>query len=385
MGTAFDFDPDRLRTPLPGENPAGIDLQQDENGRALRSALRDLREGARIIERQADDGDASSGGWPAAIPLWRQLRDKAAEVLLSTSRDTAVAAMLIEALARTDGFVGLQTGFTAARAMVESSWDHLYPVPDPLDGPVDEAAIMEERSMPLVRLAGLDAEGLLVPAIMHVPLTSDRGGVTMGLCHWKSSRDLVNENDAEKLQLAISRGGVAPAAFGEAVSETRPDFLRENFLAARAALAAWEALCGAMSTATGGQALIPVSPLRALFEDCLAAMRIFAPQATVEEEGAAATSVPAESSIAAGAAAPPPVAAGTPADREQAFRALEQIAVFFETHDPHSLLAAQIRNVVRLGRLPRAAYYQELLSDSSAAATLFKFVGIEAGPEESGS
>ena len=49
MGTAFDFDPDRLRTPLPGENPAGIDLQQDEKGRAFRSALRDLREEARII------------------------------------------------------------------------------------------------------------------------------------------------------------------------------------------------------------------------------------------------------------------------------------------------------------------------------------------------
>ena len=62
MGTAFDFDPDSLRTPLPGENPAGIDLQQDEKGRAFRSALRDLREEARIIERQADYGDASSGG-----------------------------------------------------------------------------------------------------------------------------------------------------------------------------------------------------------------------------------------------------------------------------------------------------------------------------------
>lgn len=381
MGSGFVFDPDILRTPLPGDHPAGIDLLQDDTGRGLRSGLRDLREEARIIERQADDGEASAGGWPAAVPLWRQLRDKAAEVLTGTSRDTSVAAMLIEALARTDGFAGLTMGFDAARALVESSWDQLFPAPDPQDGPADDAAILEERLMPLVRLAGLDAEGLLVPALLHVPLTSDRGGGTMGLCHWKSSRELSAENNSEKLQLAISRGGVAPATFNASVAETSREFLRENFLAARSAAAAWEGLCDAVFTATDGRGGLPVTPLRAIFEDCIAAMQAFAPEATVEQSAGEAVADP---EAAGGPASPASsgIAVGPPANREQAFRALEQIALFFENHDPHSLLAAQIRNVVRLGRLPRADYYKEILSDSSATATLFKFVGIAAGPED---
>jgi type VI secretion system protein ImpA len=381
MGSGFALDTELLRNPLPGDHPAGIDLLQDEAGRGLRSGLRDLREEARIIERQADDGEASSGGWPAAVPLWRQLRDKAAAVLTATSRDTSVAAMLIEALARTDGFAGLTSGFDAARALVESSWDRLFPAPDPQDGPADDAAVLEERLMPLVRLAGLDAEGLLVPALLHVPLTSDRGGGTMGLCHWKSSRELSTETDAEKLQLAISRGGVAPATFNASVAETSREFLRENFLAARSAASAWEALCDAVFTATDGKAGLPVTPLRVIFEDCIAAMQAFAPEATAEQ--------PTGEAVAAVGAIPGPaapdlsgIAVGSPASRDQAFRALEQIALFFESHDPHSLLAAQIRNVVRLGRLPRADYYKEILADTSATATLFKFVGIPTGPED---
>jgi hypothetical protein len=56
---------------------------------------------------------------------------------------------------------------------------------------------------------------------------------------------------------------------------------------------------------------------------------------------------------------------------------LESIAVFFERRDPHSLVSAQIRNVVRLGRLPREAYYRELLRDEAALAMLFRAAGMD--------
>ncbi|MFM8539633.1 MAG: hypothetical protein ACKOES_16430, partial [Planctomycetaceae bacterium] len=71
----FVLDLDVLRVPVAADAPAGIDLQIDEAGRARRSALRDLREEARRIERQADEGDAAAGGWPAAVGIWRQVRD----------------------------------------------------------------------------------------------------------------------------------------------------------------------------------------------------------------------------------------------------------------------------------------------------------------------
>jgi type VI secretion system protein ImpA len=109
-------------------------------------------------------------------------------------------------------------------------------------------------------------------------------------------------------------------------------------------------------------------------------MRVFAPQA-----------IPESAAPAAGGTEPTPAArsestdaTGSPAGREEAFRQLEKIAAYFERHDPHSLLATQIRNVVRLGRMPLADYYKELITDGSALQTLFKFVGIEPPPSAGG-
>jgi type VI secretion system protein ImpA len=383
MPCSFTIDLERLRQPLEGEHPGGINLQIDEEGRRIRSALRDLREEARRIERHADEGDSSEGGWPAAIPIWRRLRDEAIETLTDRSRDTSVAALLIEAVARTDGFAGLAAGFTAAQTMVEAAWNELYPMPDPEDGPADEATLLEERSMPLVRLSGLDTEGLLQPALLRVPLTRDRAGESLGLCHWKSSRDLLGETDSEKIDLAVARGGIAPETFAAAVEATDSDFLTSNYREMQQAAAAWERLCEAVSTVSDGKAVIPVTPLRSFFEECDAAIRSFAPVVTVSAEADAVTEAEPEAAggpVAAAAGGP----AGPPQTREQAFGQLEQIAGFFEKHDPHSLLAAQIRNIVRLGRLPRAAYYQELIADGSAIEALFKFVGIKtaAGNDE---
>jgi type VI secretion system protein ImpA len=380
MPLSFEFDPDSFRQQIAGDNPCGIDLQADEAGRGTRSTLRDLREEARRLERRADDGDASEGGWPEAVPIWRQLRDHSLEVLKTQSRDLSVAALAIEALSRTDGFAGLTAGFDMTRAMVETSWASLFPVPDPEDGPATPEMIVEERSMPLSRLVGLDSEGLLVPAILHVPLTSDRSGGKYGLCHYRSSRELISETDADKIQLAVSRGATSPAQFSQSAQATPLDFLKGNYLDLTAAAAAWEALSKAVADASEGKAVVPASPLRSLFEECEVAMRVFAPQAIPESAAPAADAT--DGTAATGDAGTD--ASGSPAGREEAFRQLEKIAAYFERHDPHSLLATQIRNVVRLGRLPLADYYKELIADGSALQTLFKFVGIETPPSSGG-
>ena len=377
MPLSFDFDPNSFRQPLAGDNSSGIDLQADEAGRGIRSTLRDLREEARRLERRADDGDASEGGWPEAVPIWRHLRDKSLDVLKTTSRDLSIAALCIEALSRTDGFAGLAAGFDMTRAMVETSWANLFPAPDPEDGPITPELIVEERSMPLSRLVGLDSEGLLVPAILHIPLTSDRGGGTYGLCNYRSSRELTSETDSDKIQLAVSRGATSPAQFNLVVQATPLEFLKNNFLDLTAAAAAWEALSKAVADVSEGKAVVPASPLRSLFEECEVAMRVFAPQAIP----AAAAPAADEPAAAAGVAT---AATGSPTGRDEAFGQLETIAAYFERHDPHSLLATQIRNVVRLGRLPLADYYKELISDGAALQTLFKFVGIDAPPSGGG-
>ncbi len=384
MALSIDLDPTSFATPLEGDSPSGENLQATEEGRAVRSALRDLREEARRMERKADDGDTSDGGWPAARVIWAEARDQALDILRTRSRDLDVAAICIEALARTDGFAGLAAGFAMTRAMVESSWDTLFPVPDPEDGPADEEAIVNERSLPLQRLVGIDADGLLAPAILRIPFTQGRGDEQYALCHWRSSRELVNEESEEKIKLAIERGGVSPAQFAEAVSSTPISHLKEVFRDLSSAAMEWESLSDAVASASGGNAVVPAGPLRDLFEECGNAIQTFAPAAIPSEEsdgqgdsGETGGDAGADAGEAGGGS-------GAPSGREDAFRKLEAIAVFFERNDPHSLTAAQIRNVVRLGRLPRSEYYRELLRDDAALALLFRASGMDGGEDFGG-
>ena len=285
--------------------------------------------------------------------------------------------MTIEALARTDGFVGLAAGFAMTQIMVESSWNDLFPIPDPEDGPAGDEAVVEERTLPLQRLVGIDSEGLLIPAILHIPLTQSRSDEQYAICHWRSSRDLVNEQSEEKLKLAVERGAVSPAQFEQAVATTPLPHLKEVYLELCQAAEQWELLSNAVSTASGGAAVLPAGPIRDLFEECDAAIRTFAPAAIPAPEQTASDSGDAAADEAGADGEGGGGRAGAPTGRAEAFSQLESIADFFERHDPHSLIGAQIRNVVRLGRLPREAYYRELLRDESALALLFRAAGMD--------
>jgi type VI secretion system protein ImpA len=377
MPLSADIDPDAFSYPISGDFPGGENLQISEEGRAARSALRDLREEARRIERRADDGDSSEGGWAAARSVWVEVRDGGLEILRNRSRDLDIAAMTIEALARTDGFVGLAAGFAMTRVMVESSWSDLFPIPDPEDGPADDDAVVEERTLPLQRLVGIDSEGLLIPAILHIPLTQSRSDEQYAICHWRSSRDLVNEQSEEKLKLAVERGAVSPAQFEQAVATTPLPHLKEVYLELGYAAEQWELLSSAVSTASGGAAVLPAGPIRDLFEECDAAIRTFAPAAIPAPEQTATDSGDAATDEAGADGEGGGGRPGAPTGRAEAFSQLESIADFFERHDPHSLIGAQIRSVVRLGRLPREAYYRELLRDESALALLFRAAGMD--------
>ena len=377
MPLSVDIDPDLFSSPISGDFPAGENLQLSEEGRAARSALRDLREEARRIERRADDGDSSEGGWAAARSVWVDVRDRGLDILRNRSRDLDIAAMTIEALARTDGFVGLAAGFAMTQIMVESSWNDLFPIPDPEDGPAGDEAVVEERTLPLQRLVGIDSEGLLIPAILHIPLTQSRSDEQYAICHWRSSRDLVNEQSEEKLKLAVERGAVSPAQFEQAVATTPLPHLKEVYLELCQAAEQWELLSNAVSTASGGAAVLPAGPIRDLFEECDAAIRTFAPAAIPAPEQTASDSGDAAADEAGADGEGGGGRAGAPTGRAEAFSQLESIADFFERHDPHSLIGAQIRNVVRLGRLPREAYYRELLRDESALSLLFRAAGMD--------
>jgi len=375
------LNPDDFFHPLEGENPCGLDLQASDEGRKIRGGLRDLRNEARKIERQADEGSTRYQSWAAAIPIWKKLRDEGIEVLRTKSRDLHVLSLCIEALARTDGFEGLHVGFSMAHGFVETFWDHLYPAPDPEELPCTPEKIAEIRILPLERLVGVDSDGLLAPAIYHIPLVEPRGGEKYGLSHWRSSQQLGAINDRKKLEEAIDRGGTSPAAFSSAVRDTPVETIaaiRSEIIDVRAA---WEALASAVSTASAGSASLLVGPIDGLFDDCMRSIAVFAPSAVTTPAEPTDTAVSAEGEADAtddkpNAPAAAAIAKETPATREEAFLRLERIADFFDRHDPQSLISAHIRHVVRLGRMSREEYFDALIEDKNALKNLFKTVGI---------
>lgn len=383
MPLADYFDPESLQTPPASGGPAGVDLRIDEEAARLWREARDWRAEARQIERDADIATsfAAAQEGPAgrppdkqvsraeAIPLWRAIGARTAELLRDRSRDLTVAALLIEALARTDGFSGIADGCDVARLLVEQQWNDLFPIPDPEDGPADEAMNAEERVLPLVQLVGDDADGLLLPAVLQLPLVDGRDGQRFGLGHWR-----------------IGQAGADLAGdFSAAAAASEATFLRETFQGIGRARDAWDALSDAVATASDGRAVLPALPLRQLFEECQDAMRSFAaiPLADLLAVSAAKSQPPADQSappsdLSVGPFSPPSgalVSVGSP--RHDVLKVLDSAADYFEHHDPHSLIASQIRNVVRMARLPRAEYFRELIVEETGLQLVARLTGLK--------
>ncbi len=375
---------DYARTISP-DAPSGVNLRDDPTAAATWSTIRDFRDEARRTERRADDGGDDSS-WRSAVPTWAKARDLSLGLLRDKTHDLAVAAVLTEALLRTDGFAGLAAGFDIARTMIQSQWDSLFPVPDPEDGPADDETVANERILPLTRLIGLDTDGLLIAAILNAPLTDGRSCDPLGLGHYRISQSLQSlQGLADGRSPEADRGGrvVTPEQFKTAVLESQKDFLADVYGDLNRAATAWIALSESIATASGAMAVLPTGNFTSLFAECREVLRSAAPAriAAIESESTPPTpatdvSLPENSQAQQAATTGSPPLASAVITREDAVLALARVAEFFEKSDPHSLVAVQIRNIVRMASLPRDQYYRELIGDPAVLTSVGKFVGL---------
>ncbi|RLS72615.1 MAG: hypothetical protein DWI01_03950 [Planctomycetota bacterium] len=371
---------DYARTFSP-ELPSGVNLRDDPTAAATWSTIRDFRDEARRTERRADDGGDDSS-WRSAVPTWAKARDLSLGLLRDKTHDLAVAAVLTEALLRTDGFAGLAAGFDIARTMIQSQWDSLFPSPDPEDGPADDETVATERILPFTRLIGIDTDGLLIAAILNAPLTDGRSCDPLGLGHQRISASLQGLADGRSPEADRGRV-VTPEQFKTAVLESQKDFLTDVYGDLNRAATAWIALSEAVAKASAGMAVLPTGPFTSLFAECREVLKSAAPSriAAIESESTLpppATDAPLPEKGNAHPTAPmgPPPLASTVITREDAIGALARVAEFFEKSDPHSLIAVQIRNIVRMASLPRDQYYRELIGDPAVLTTVGKLVGL---------
>jgi type VI secretion system protein ImpA len=125
------IDLEAILAPIEGDNPAGENLRYSQTYDDIQEARREDD----VLDRGEWDREIKTADWDAVQRL-------AVGALTEKTKDLQIAVWLTEALIKTDGFHGLDTGLQVISGLLETFWDHLYPEieDDDLDyriGPVE--------------------------------------------------------------------------------------------------------------------------------------------------------------------------------------------------------------------------------------------------------
>ena len=372
MGSPEVLDFDRLLAPIPGEHPAGSDPRQDFSPVSTYREVRARRSDARQAERSTVYDDDEMAGPPAD---WRPIFDLGTKLLAEEAKDLEAAALVIEALVRREGIAGLRDGFRLARELCERFWDDLYPTPD------EEGVVT--RVAPLAGLNGEDSDGLLMGPIARVLIT---GGSTAGpfsAIDHQMALELERIEDPDKRAARMEKPDVVTLQkFDVAVSETSVDFVSNLLEDLSECSEEFEGLCRVLEEKCGeddrGFSLAPPSSnVRNALRECRELVeKTYRHLLSVDD----AAEVEGEVAEGGGQLAVGSAEKGV-TSREDAFRALLQVAEFFKRTEPHSPVSYALEQAVRWGRMPLPELLEELIPDYSTREQAFKLVGIKV-PEE---
>lgn len=336
-----------ILTPIPGDNPSGIDLRYDNK----------LLVHDKIKEARRQDDDLAQGDWQAErkianFPLVVKL---AQETLATTSKDLQVAAWLTEALLNTEKFAGLRQGLDLTFKLLTEFWDTIYPVLEEDD--------KELRARPLNWLG----TQLDLP-IRNIPITN--AGYSWII--YKDSR-LVGYDDASRSdkdkkarEAAIAGGKISADVFDKSFNETPKAFYaqaEQDLDASLAIVKELETFCDERlgdDSPAFGKLKNALTEVRQTIHQLLEKKREKEPD-PVDEAPAEATADSAEGATAEGAEGAPATTVSfavsmtaEPADRRQAVGSILAAAQFLRKREPLSPAPYLLLRGLRWGEL-RAA------------------------------
>jgi type VI secretion system protein ImpA len=364
-----------LLAALPAGEGAGEDLRPDYSPTSLYQRIRTQRNDARAGERAMDGGDPDAN--PAAVQgAWREVKKLGVECLATKAKDFEIASWMTEALVRLDGLRGLADGAAVIAGLCEQYWENGFPRLDDEDG-------LDGRGAPIGGLSGEGADGTLMAAIRNYPLFRRGDGAPCDLFTWQRAEETASLADAARKAARIKAG---MPDFDALQNEARADVatVRAAGDAARAAAAAWAALDAAVTARFGGDAPSTRRVAEALAAIIEISVRIAGAPAAAEdpaEEGEAVAEATEGAAVAVGGVA---AAAGGPRvlrTREDAIRALEDIATFFRKTEPHSPLAFTLDDAVRRARMPLIDLLAEVLPDANQRKLMLTSLGIRVADE----
>ena len=329
-----------LLQPISDDSPCGENLE-----------YRDVRELETLAggkpERQQGDKIVA-----AEEPDWGEVKQRATD-LLSRTKDLRVAALLAQALVRTDGLQGLSYGLGVLSQLLGSHWACVHPQPDP-DAPSD-------YTIRLSALSFLDNLQSLINPIRRAELVATPAQGRF------SFRDI--QIAAGKLKAAQDEKPPQPAAIEAAFRECEIGQLRSALQAVEQSLqhaaeidSAWAANAGSRDL-TASQLTGVLQEIRKELQPKLASH----PKALPED-------IPASAGETEEAGGAPPFA-GVIRSREDVIRVLDSACEYLARHEPSSPVPLLLQRAKRLMVKDFLQIIQDLAPDALSAVS--KIGGVD--------
>jgi type VI secretion system protein ImpA len=235
------IDVERALAPVSAAAPAGHDVRYDPVYDEL-VAVRKRAEAAKGPANQASE--------------WAKLADVALEVLATRSKHLQVAAWLLDALTRLEGFRGALTGFSVLNGLIDRYWSDLFPAID-----AEDAEPLAYRAAPMLWVTDRLSEVLKTIPISDKP--------AYALIHLEASL-----KTGEERQALLEDGWPSGEQFRAAVQKSTPAFLQRTLLeleACAAALTSLEHICDVRFVEPrsdgGSQPMLSFASLRQVLDD----------------------------------------------------------------------------------------------------------------------
>lgn len=365
---SLEFDITTLLTAFDGEMRGGVDLRDDDDPNNAYRRIRDTRNEARDEERQGD----LDGEYPAhATRLWRDVWDDGLDYIEQTAKDLEIVAYMVEASVRLAGFTGLTQALDLTRELLENFWGDLLPAPDE-DG-------IETTVLPISRLNG----DVINYPMMRVPMTEDTSVGEFVVWQFTQAKQLEGL-DAEEREQRVSHGAVTMELFSRAVAETSDGFYLKLTTDIEAAKQSLAALNETFIEKAGEEFAPNLSRFSSGLAEAESTVRSVAGDRSVfneSDEESAGDEASGESGASSGESQASGAKKGI-TSRDDAIELLEKIAIWFEKHEPQSILPSEIRKAKRRARMTPEQLYMDLIADEDVRQRLFKDVGIETKSDE---
>lgn len=347
------MDLDAWLEPVPGDKPAGPNLEYD-------AAFLELEEAARVQPDQEFGTDNGAGvrRIEGSGPDWPTVR-KLAESLLTRTKDIRVAMYLTRAMVRTEGLAGLERGALLLHGLLDRFWDGIHPELDADD--------YNDPTMRINALAPMVAADALLGDLREAWVVRSRQA---GVLSVRDIEVLAGKLPARADTAPMTEAqvqGMLAAAFGE-----DPD-LAQRPRRVSDAVRAIEALVADKVGASQG---IDLKPLLSALYPVMQAVERAAPAPVAEPAGSGEG---AEGGMPSATAVMPAGRPGEIRSREDVVTQLEQICAYLARSEPTNPVQLLLRRAQRMMHMSFLELINDLAPDGLTQAERVVGAKFESG------